>query len=386
MSKQKILVVSFSPLHRDTRVKRQIRALCRDYRVTAAGYTDPEIERVEFWKLEKIHLSLFERILRLIRLKLRLFSFVYAKETPVVSFKKKWEQEGKPGFDLIVANDFDTLPISLDIAGNAPVFFDAHEYFPAQRDHWWWRFKNKAYRRWLAKKYLPQAAGMSTVSKNIARAYQKNYGVDPVLVLNTPGYTCLEPGKVLPHAIKLVHHGGAIRERGLEELIRLMNYLDNHFTLDFYLLPSSEGYLEELKALAAVCKGQIDFKDPVPVDQLMDTLNQYDVGVYLISPSNFNNANCLPNKFFEFVQARLAVAVGPTPDMARLTKAYDFGVVAQDFSAKALADELKMLSATDIMEMKRKADKAARELNYSHSEEVFLSEIDRILDERWDGS
>lgn len=382
MSKQKILVVSFSPLHRDPRVKRQIRALCGDYRVTAAGYTDPQIERVGFWKLEKVRQSLFERILRLIRLKLRLFSVVYAKETPVGSFKKKWEQEGKPGFDLIIANDFDTLPMSLEIAGKTPVFFDAHEYFPAQRNHWWWRFKNEAYRRWLAKKYLPQAAGMSTVSENIAGAYRKKFGVDPILVLNAPDYKRLEPGQVSLYGIKLVHHGGAIRERGLEELIHLMNYLDERFTLDFYLVPSSEGYLEELKALAAACKGRIDFKDPVPVDQLMDTLNQYDVGVYLIPPSNFNNANCLPNKFFEFVQARLAVAVGPTPDMARLTKAYGFGVVAEDFSAKALAEEIKTLSATDVMEMKRKADKAARELNYSHSEDIFLSEIDRILVER----
>jgi hypothetical protein len=39
--RQEVLVISFSPLHRDPCVRRQIQALTSDYRVHAAGLTDP---------------------------------------------------------------------------------------------------------------------------------------------------------------------------------------------------------------------------------------------------------------------------------------------------------------------------------------------------------
>jgi hypothetical protein len=38
--------------------------------------------------------------------------------------------------------------------------------------------------------------------------------------------------------------------------------------------------------------------------------------------------------FVEFIQARLAVAVDPSPEMARLVQRYGCGVVAPDFPPK----------------------------------------------------
>ena len=68
----------------------------------------------------------------------------------------------------------------------------------------------------------------------------------------------------------------------------------------------------------------------------------------------------LPNKFFEFIQARLAIAIVPSPEMARLTREFDCGVVAEDFSSLSLARALTGLTAQGIDWMKRGADRAAR--------------------------
>ena len=46
--RQSLLIVSFSKLKSDPRVKRQIKYLSTHYDVTAIGWSDPEIEGVEY--------------------------------------------------------------------------------------------------------------------------------------------------------------------------------------------------------------------------------------------------------------------------------------------------------------------------------------------------
>ena len=108
-------------------------------------------------------------------------------------------------------------------------------------------------------------------------------------------------------------------------------------------------------------------------------LNQYDVGIYLLPPVNFNHEHALPNKFFEFIQARLAVAIGPSPEMARIVNEYSLGVIAASFEPKALAAALDQLTDESIRAYKLAAGRAARELNYEAAGRVLLHEIERLV-------
>ena len=45
---KRMLVISFSDLGRDARVDRQLRSLRPHYRVSAAGYGNPELEGIDF--------------------------------------------------------------------------------------------------------------------------------------------------------------------------------------------------------------------------------------------------------------------------------------------------------------------------------------------------
>lgn len=38
----------------------------------------------------------------------------------------------------------------------------------------------------------------------------------------------------------------------------------------------------------------------------------------MIPPATFNHIWCLPNKFFDFLQARLGIVTGPSPERARI--------------------------------------------------------------------
>jgi hypothetical protein len=211
---------------------------------------------------------------------------------------------------------------------------------------------------------------MMTVCQSIAEVYARDTGVTPRVMMNAPDYVDLQPTRV--HSpVRLVHHGGAIPERRLETMIDVMKHLDSSFELNFVLVDRHPGYLAGLKAMSARYPN-IKFLPPVPMQELPTFLNQFDVGIYLLDPTNFNNRAALPNKLFEFVQARLAIAIGPSPEMARLVREHDLGVVSPDFSPRSLAESIR---AMDVARFKAQSNKAARALSSESSCKILLEAI-----------
>ena len=210
-------VLSFSPLHRDARVQRQIRTLTGICRVTAFGLSDPGIEGVEFVDVSQRQRSTLETALMACRLKARQFEAVYRSQK---SLRKASEALKGHDFSLIVANDIHALPVAVECQGNAKILFDAHEYAPREFEHWFlWRFFMQDYKEYLCRTRIPQVDAMTTVGPAIADEYAREFGVRPSVVLNAPYHreTPCEPhdGDV----IRMVHHGGASRARRLEVMI-----------------------------------------------------------------------------------------------------------------------------------------------------------------------
>jgi hypothetical protein len=105
------------------------------------------------------------------------------------------------------------------------------------------------------------------------------------------------------------------------------------------------------------------------------TLNDYDVGVFWIPPTHTNARFALPNKFFDFVQARLAVAVGPSVEMQRLVEKHGLGVVSRDFSVQECAESLRSLSATTVASFKKASHLASRELSFDEDRRVMQTAL-----------
>lgn len=78
---------------------------------------------------------------------------------------------------------------------------------------------------------------------------------------------------------------------------------------------------------------------------------------------NFNNANALPNKFFDYVQARLGVIVGPSPEMSWVVHERSLGLVTGEFSTRSLTAALNTLDPLQVAEWKDAAGRAARPLS-----------------------
>jgi hypothetical protein len=123
----------------------------------------------------------------------------------------------------------------------------------------------------------------------------------------------------------------------------------------------------------------INFIEPVNINDIPKHTNQYDIGVFLLPPTNFNYTYALPNKFFEFIQARLAIAIGPSPEMAAVVKTYDLGAVSEDFTAESLAKKIKDLSVEKIMYYKKQCNKYASDLCVEKNWVLIKETVDRLI-------
>ena len=130
--------------------------------------------------------------------------------------------------------------------------------------------------------------------------------------------------------------------------------------------------LQILYALRIIGDPRIRFNDPVPFDRIAQTLNSWDIGLHYLEPQNFNLLQCMPNKLFEFIQARLAVAIGPTPSMATIVQEYGCGVVSKEFTLDSMAAALNSLDRAEIVAMKQRADEAARQLTEENEGKKLL--------------
>jgi glycosyltransferase involved in cell wall biosynthesis len=374
----RVLILSFSDHGRDPRVHRQLEALGERHELFAAGFGAPAM-RVPFVDLRPPSAPLAARrsqALGLVRVLARRFESAYWRNrTHRFALGRL---EGRR-FDAVVANDVDTLPLALRLAGPAPVIFDAHEYYP---DHfvqvWWWRLLLRPHFRYLCRRYMPRAAAVTTVSPGLAERYLSELGVRAEVLLNAPAAEALEPTPVeLP--IRLFHHGVADRRRNLERTIELLRLLDERFTLELMLIDDGTGELDRLRRLAAEDE-RISFRAPVPMAEIARVANAHDIGVFLLPPRTPNQLHVLPNKLFEFIQGRLAVAIGPSPEMAAAVERYGCGVVAEDFSAAALARALAELDPERVAELKRRSSAAAAELTSERAAARLNELVERALE------
>jgi glycosyltransferase involved in cell wall biosynthesis len=369
----RVLVISFSDLSSDPRVDRQIAALRVRHDVTAAGLAPPAYADVEFVDITTPRLGLVDGGVGVARLLIHRFEAAYWRHPKNREVLRRLRGVAA---DVVLANDLPALPVASSLG--APVVLDAHEFAPAEySDRLWWRALIAPYVDWECRRYLPQVAAMTTVGESISDAYERAYGVRAAVVTNAPSYVDLRPSP-MDAPIRILHHAAAQPGRGLEEMLRVANLLDDRFTVDFVLAGGSSRFRDGLVAQASD-NLRVSFLPPVPMRELVQMANGYDVGLYLLPPTNLNQRFALPNKFFEFIQARLAVAIGPSPEMAGLVRRYGCGVVAADFTPEALAAELNSLDASRIAELKQASDVAAAELSAERNADVILSAIDTAL-------
>lgn len=367
-----VAIVCFGDLAREPRVDRQVRALRDRYRIVGIGFEPSRFTDVEFHRIGRRSKSAAGKVAAAAQLIGGFHDRFYWSQFHVQETAAALARERA---DVIIAHDIDTLPAVVRGANGARILVDAHDFSPRQfEDRLYFRLFFQRYADQLCRRFMPKADAMITVCDGLADAFTEYFGSRPAVVTNAPDFVELTPAfRGADAPIRLVHHGAAIRSRHIEKMIEAMSYLDARYTLDLFLVENSAGYVDELRRLAAQRPG-IAIRPPVPMHELPRMLNAYDAGVFLLEPVNFNYQFALPNKLFEYVQARLGIVVSPSVEMARLVRDHGCGVVASDFSPRAFAAALAGLDHERINALKARAHEAAHALS-SERNMVSLREM-----------
>ncbi len=420
--KKKVLVLCYSELNLDPRLRHQVQWLKDDYDVTVSGLKNFEDIPVRFipitpqFSIDKFnaqkqkiktidfHLSYPTPLRKLFSLFIKGYLFIQNTPNLLLSEKQQYENtywfnnvwygrcpdermdyiDSLKGeyFDFILANDIETLPLALKISnGKSKVILDSHEYHPGESDEKKdWVKKQKAVVTYLCKEYIPKVDLMFTVGHNISKKFEAEFHKKSFVITNAPSYSAnLNPIPV-GEKIKIIHHGLCVNGRNIGAMIEMMKYTDERFTLDLMLLPVAweKEYYEELKTEAVKYKN-VKMLLPVPTSEITQFTNQYDIGLFLLPPVNFNYTNALPNKFFEFVQARLAIAIGPSPEMAKYINKYELGIISDDFSPQSLAKTINQLTPEQIWHHKQQSHKYAYDLSAEKNKQLLLSKVKELI-------
>lgn len=291
----------------------------------------------------------------------------------------------KNKYDIIIVEDLILLPASMAYSGEAKVLFDAREFYPGHFDHslLWKVFVRRGYRR-IVDWYLPLCDAVTAISPGIAQAFETMSGREVHSVRNVPSGEVTDGSRRLrvrtdsaADGLRIVYHGSVERARRLDQLINVAARLGGKYSLDLYLV----GRRRQIAGLKRKCKDVYNVRvlPPEPFDNISDMLAQYDMGIAYFPPTSSNLAMAMPSKFFEYLSVGLPVAIGPSTDMALIVQHYQCGVIAQQFTAEAMAAAIRSISEPELDEMRQGATFAMSELVAEKEYQAFQSVLKGLI-------
>lgn len=284
---------------------------------------------------------------------------------------------------LLIIHEPHFLPLASDIKKKygVKIIFNAHEYHPQEFEDrpGWLETQGKQYDRFY-RKYLSDLDLFINVCESIRLKCLEVYQKDSLVIPNATSRKDLPVIQTTGFPIRLIHHGVCLPSRKIENMIEIASQLGENYRLDLMLtsVKGSEDYERSLDQLIS-SKKNVTRIAPVAFDLICNTINAYDIGLCYVEPINLNYQYGLPNKFYEFIQARLAMALSPLIEMKNLCEKYDLGVVSEGFDENDLVEKIRGLSIEEINKFKSNSNLAAGIENSEKYAQLMLSHIQSLL-------
>lgn len=287
--------------------------------------------------------------------------------------------------DVIHAHDVNVLSTAWLAAKllRVPLVYDAHEISTDREGY-------KAFRGlvgWLEKKIMPQAAGTITTTDARAKFFARAYGIPRPLVLqNRPRLVSAEGSDRIRNELGLVepwpivlYQGGLQPGRGLPRLVEAAASVPNAY----FVFIGGGRQAAELRELATRLQldERVRFIPTVALAELPSYTASADIGVQPIENTCLNHFTTDSNKLFEYVIAGLPVVASQLPEIGKLVRKHDLGLLIPPGDTAALARAISQLVSDPELRLwyRARARQAAQTLNWEAQEQALLDLYARVL-------
>ena len=259
--------------------------------------------------------------------------------------------------DILVANDLDTLLPNYLVSKlkRKKLVYDSHEYF-TEVPELISRPKVKAVWEKIERFIFPKLQFVSTVNQSIAQKYSEKYGVLLKVVRNVSPLwnpaviqSKKELGSPEGKYILIMQGAGLNVDRGVEEAIRMMPFLEN----TVLIIVGSGDIIPDMKKLVEKENWQdlVLFFGKRPYQELMQFTQQADLGLSFDQPTNPNYLFSLPNKIFDYIHTSTPIVCSDLIEVSKLVKSYEVGEIVTDFEPQHLAKQIRaILDNTKLIE------------------------------------
>lgn len=284
--------------------------------------------------------------------------------------------------DAIHAHDWNALPaaIAAKRKTGAKVVYDSHEFAPEEHaDNLIWRIVSQRSTQETERRLIRHADAVITIGEGVARALQARYGLPvlPSVILNAPHFRDVDPAPP-SHPRLLLFHGVLKRGRGIEQAIGAMPHLPGHRLI--IRGAGAPAYVDGLKALAAATGAgdRIAFEPAVRHDDVIPAAAQTHIGLFCAPMDTEHNRLAMPNKFFEYAMAGLALVASEGSDLACFAQKLGCGIASR-CDPQALADTIGGLDDAALAGLRANARAAARILSWESQGEALLALYERMF-------
>ena len=286
---------------------------------------------------------------------------------------------------VVHSHDVNTLPTAWLAAklSRARLVYDAHEISTSREGY-------KSLRKvvgFVEKQLMPSANGTITTPDARAKYFARAYGVERPLVLqNRPRLIESPPSNRIREELGLVepwpivlYQGGLQQGRGLEKLVRTAQHVP-----DCYFVLIGGGRLTQpLTQLAQELNLQhkVHFIPTVALAELPSYTASADVGVQPIENTCLNHYTTDSNKLFEYVIAGLPVIATDFPEIRRIVRSNDIGLLVPANNEQALSRTIIQLLEDPALRARfaSNARKTAQNLNWESQEKCLVDLYERVL-------
>lgn len=230
----------------------------------------------------------------------------------------------------------------------------------------------------IEKRYLRDCDYVSVPSACLGRELVKSYSIRTPIVLHNVFPVALARGLNHPAErtanmkLRLHWFGKTIGSgRGLEDAVEAAGFLGDNVELT--LRGSwAAGFEHELQALARKHDVNLIIDPPVDHDDLINTMEQFDVGLALERPGHGNYSLAMTNKIGSYALAGLAIVATDTPGHREFLDPYPAaGFLYQAGNSRSLADGLRQWIAN------RECLRAVQQASWEAARTMFCWDLEK---------